>query len=238
MRSIKKFQLAFIIFTLCISANAQTDIAKEIERTIRERLDAYAQADAKKWATFVADECLCGTSTKQRLQMEISSRTPSLKNWYGDILNLEIKQYGETLVARYKTTEFSEIGGQQIKVLMIRTETFVHRADGWKLIAGVDIILPQDPPIAKINPKIYADYVGQYEYSPGVIDTVSREGNRLFVQASGQEKEEIFPENETTFFGKGQDWRMIFVKDNKGRVTSVRFRQNGQDLVAKKIKRK
>jgi hypothetical protein len=56
------------------------------------------------------------------------------------------------------------------------------------------------------------------------------------VQATGQAKEEVFPENETTYFVKGQDWRMIFVRNKRGRVTSVRFRQHGQDLVARKIR--
>jgi hypothetical protein len=56
------------------------------------------------------------------------------------------------------------------------------------------------------------------------------------VQASGQAKEEVFPENESTFFGKGQNWRLIFVKDDQGKVTHLLFRQHGHDFVAKKIK--
>jgi hypothetical protein len=56
------------------------------------------------------------------------------------------------------------------------------------------------------------------------------------VQAAGQAKEEVYPENETTYFAKGQDWRLIFVKDGQGRVTSVLFRQQGQDIIGKKIR--
>ena len=93
-----------------------------------------------------------------------------------------------------------------------------------------------DPVIAKIDPNIYDGYVGQSEYAPGAVDTVTLEGDHLMVQTKEQAKEEIFPENETTYFGKGKDWRLIFVKDEQGRVTSARFRQNGQDLIGKKIR--
>ncbi len=36
-----------------------------------------------------------------------------------------------------------------------------------------------------------------------MVDTVTREEDHLMVQTSGQAKEEVFPENETTFFVKG-----------------------------------
>ena len=239
MRLMAKIAFAWLIFVFAAAAqvptNAQSVAVKEIERTIRERLDAYAQGRADKWANYVADECFCGGLTKAGILLEISARPKSLKNWYGGILDLKVNFYGETATVRYRTTEYSKLGSQKTKIEMWRTETFVRRANGWKLIAGADSIIPQDPPIAKIDPKIYDDYVGKYEYTPGVIDTISRDGNRLFVQPTGQPKEEIFPENETTFFGKGQDWRMIFVRDAKDKIISVVFRQNGQDYVAKKL---
>ena len=104
-----------------------------------------------------------------------------------------------------------------------------------KLIGGADVAIPHDPPIAKVDPHLYDAYVGQYEYAPGVRDTVTREGDRLLIQSTGQGKEEVFPENDTTFFGRRQAWRVIFVKDDQGQVVSLLFRQDGQDLVARRV---
>ena len=56
--------------------------------------------------------------------------------------------------------------------------------------------------------------------------TASREGDHLTVQENVRAKEDLFPENETTYFGKDQDWRLIFAKDERGHVTSVCFRQS------------
>lgn len=219
-----------------VSRDAQADTLREIGRAIRERLDAYRRADATGWGRFVADDCLCGTSTKPAIQHEIATRLPSLKNWYGDIVGLEVRVYGDVVVARYRITEYSELGGQRMSIQQWRTETYVRRGGVWKLIGGAESVIPQDPVLAKIDPKVYDAYVGQYEYARGMVDLVTREGDHLMVETTGQGKEEVFPENETTYFGKGQDWRMIFVKDQQGRVTSVLFRRQGQDFIGKKIR--
>ena len=42
--------------------------------------------------------------------------------------------------------------------------------------------------------------VGRYELSPEFVLTVSAAGGKLFVQATGQPKSEVFPESESNFF--------------------------------------
>ena len=39
----------------------------------------------------------------------------------------------------------------------------------------------------KVDPKIYDAYIGQYELAPGFILTITKEDDRLFAQATGQE---------------------------------------------------
>lgn len=222
--------------TAQVSGTASPEVEQILGRTLRERLDAYARGDATAWGRFVADDCLCGVATKAEILKEIAARTPNAKNWYGEISGLEVRLHGEVAVARYRVTEHIEISGQSMAVPQRRTETYARRGDLWVLIAGAETVLPQDPPVAKVDPKIYDAYAGRYQYAPGTVDTVTREGDRLMVQVTGQAKEELLPETETTFFSKGQDWRLIFVKDEQGRVTEVRFRQNGQDLVGKRLR--
>src|SRR6266511_3325779 len=87
----------------------------------------------------------------------------------------------------------------------------------------------------KIDPKILDAYVGQYELNPNFIITMTREGDRLMTQATGQPKFELFPESETKFFLKVVDAQVTFVKDDKGAVTHLILHQGG-DQKAKKIK--
>ena len=91
---------------------------------------------------------------------------------------------------------------------------------------------------AKVDPKIFDAYVGEYEIAPGLVFTVTRDGGKLMGQSTGEKKKtELLPQNETTFFSKGDTDLTIFVRDEKGQVTYLIIRsQDGQDLKVKKVK--
>lgn len=78
-------------------------------------------------------------------------------------------------------------------------------------------------------------YVGEYEIRTGFTFTVSRERGRLFLQATGQEKVEMFAESETKFFLKVNDAEFEFSRDHAGGVASVTLRQSGRMIVAKRM---
>jgi CubicO group peptidase (beta-lactamase class C family) len=96
--------------------------------------------------------------------------------------------------------------------------------------------LPVERVVVKVDPKIYDAYVGEYELGPGFVLTVTREGDRLMMQATGQGKAEAFPASETNFFFKVVRADITFVKDAAGLVTHLVLNQNGRQVNAKKIK--
>ena len=87
-----------------------------------------------------------------------------------------------------------------------------------------------------VDPAIYDAYVGEYELAPGFVLAVTREGNRLMTQATGQGKVEIFPYSETEFFLKVTDAQITFVKSPAGSVDQIVLHQNGRDVPAKRKK--
>jgi CubicO group peptidase (beta-lactamase class C family) len=89
--------------------------------------------------------------------------------------------------------------------------------------------------VAKVDPSIYDGYVGQYRITPLFVITVTREGNRLMVQASGQPKLEIFPESATRFFLTAVDAQITFAKSPSGAVTHLTLHQNGADQKATRM---
>ncbi len=90
--------------------------------------------------------------------------------------------------------------------------------------------------IAKVDPKIYDDYVGEYQLMPGFILTITRRGDRIFAQATNQGENEIFPSSDTEFFLKVVDAQIKFQRDSTGQVTGLTLYQAGQVLPASKIK--
>ena len=95
--------------------------------------------------------------------------------------------------------------------------------------------IPRERKIIAIRPELLNSYVGQYELFPNFLLTVSREKNRLFVGATGQEEAEIFPEAENEFFYKVIDAQISFTKNDSGRVDKLILHQAGNDIPASKV---
>lgn len=96
-------------------------------------------------------------------------------------------------------------------------------------------LAPAERKEAQVDPKVFEDYVGEYEVAPGVLMNITRDADKLWVQATGQPKVQIFPESQTKFFLRVVDAQVTFVKDVTGRVTHLVLHQGG-DREAKRIK--
>lgn len=96
--------------------------------------------------------------------------------------------------------------------------------------------LPVDRVASKIDKIIGQKLCGDYEFEPGFVLTVNLEGERMFAQATGQPKLEIFCENGYTYFCKDVNAQFEFLKDKKGNINMLTLFQNGRKMPAKKIK--
>jgi CubicO group peptidase (beta-lactamase class C family) len=100
---------------------------------------------------------------------------------------------------------------------------------------GVRVADAAAAPVAvSLDPAVYDAYLGEYELAPNFVLTVTREGDRLITQATGQGKIEIFPLSETEFFPKVIDARITFVRGTDGRVSELVLDQGGRKMVAKR----
>jgi CubicO group peptidase (beta-lactamase class C family) len=103
------------------------------------------------------------------------------------------------------------------------------------ILFGQPYRVPAVRTVAKIDPNVYDAYVGQYQLAPTFILTITREGDRLMTQATGQGKLEVFPESETKFFLRVVDAQITFVKDDSGTVTHLILHQGGRDQKATRM---
>lgn len=115
---------------------------------------------------------------------------------------------------------------------------------GFHLLDPESPMLPHDSPLIlpppsrtaiTLDPETLELYVGQYQFAPNVLITVSRKENRLFVQLADQGPVEIFPENKTDFFARVPDAQIIFKTDSRGRVNALVVRQLGREQLAPRI---
>jgi hypothetical protein len=73
-------------------------------------------------------------------------------------------------------------------------------------------------------------YLGTYELKPKFDLVITREGNHLAAQATGQPKLSLLAESPTLFFSTDVDAKVEFVRDEKGTVTGLILHQGGRDL--------
>ncbi len=99
--------------------------------------------------------------------------------------------------------------------------------------------LPAEPPTLQQPIALEAEslekFVGKYRMTLLFSLTMTREGQQLFCQATGQQKFRIYPQSETQFFWKVVDARVTFDIDGDGKVTGLTLHQNGKDQPAKRV---
>ncbi len=105
---------------------------------------------------------------------------------------------------------------------------------GFHLVDARVALAETTPPIRPrteiaVDARVLEGYVGQYAIGPAFVIAISREGGRLFLQATGQPRFPIFAETETRFFLKVVDAQITFVKDEAGKTVALVLHQNGMD---------
>lgn len=104
----------------------------------------------------------------------------------------------------------------------------IAREYGWNDYA------PAERAVAKVDPKIYESYVGDYEIKVNpqftVTVTFSTEGGKLLAQQNGGQKREWLPASETQFFSDTSGTTITFVKDAQGKVTGLVIDQGGSEI--------
>lgn len=89
--------------------------------------------------------------------------------------------------------------------------------------------------LAKVDPAILDGYVGAYRLSPTTVQTITRNGNQLYAQLSGQERLEIFPQSDHEFFLKEVDALLTFETGADGKAMQVILHQNGADYAESRL---
>jgi serine-type D-Ala-D-Ala carboxypeptidase/endopeptidase len=86
-----------------------------------------------------------------------------------------------------------------------------------------------------LSAKVLDGYVAHYQMTPTSIFAVTREGDQLFVQITGQPRFAVYSKSEKEFFYKVVDAQISFQTDSQGQTTGLVIHQNGRDQTARRI---
>lgn len=88
---------------------------------------------------------------------------------------------------------------------------------------------------ATTTPQRLDQYVGRYEIARGVELAITRTGDQLSAQLTGQGIAAIYPTGDHEFAYKVVDARLTFRTDDDGQVNAVVLRQAGREIVGRKV---
>lgn len=91
-----------------------------------------------------------------------------------------------------------------------------------------------DPKEAPVESKVLDTYVGKYELNPSFVISITKEAGRLYAQATGQPRVELYAESESKFFMKAIDGKILFVKNEQGSVEKLILFQDGREMTCKR----
>jgi len=234
--------IIFAVFSFTLvrmenESSAQSDAEQKLKRLEDEWLNSYLRGDKQTFDRIVADDFTrtdesgkFATKAEERtlVQAPPASVNPSLTNQ-----DMQVRVYGNAAIVTGRIVSKVQ-GGLNFQSRF--TDTFIKRKGRWQVVARHYSRVPTERIAINVDSKIYDAYVGQYEIAPNVVLDITKEGEKLMSQATGQPQMELLPESEIEFFIKGFTAQFVFVRDGIGRVTKLIINQEGQRVTAKKLK--
>jgi hypothetical protein len=203
---------------------------QEIMSVARARANSLTNNECDKWASYVADDFqdIEGGGAESRDQLlngcrraahstsECKSERALSDFHFQFVRNFAFVHY------QYGITE--HCGYLSWPSNHRQVDTYEKRNGKWIALYAVEVGIPQDPPVAKIDPAILDDYTGQYAWEGAHrVDTVTRKGDKLFIQATGDDAPfELVPQSADSFFIRGALDRNTFIRDASGKVVENR----------------
>ena len=212
----------------------------QVVASVKERLRAISQGNRDSWSKLTAEDAVLvnDDGTVKNKAAVAGSFPPIGQDVVSDVRDTVIRDCGASVVVTYLVHEVETFGNSSMESTLRRTEVWVLREGRWQALVTQGTVLPTMRwSVVTPDPKLLDEYSGRYEWSPGHVDTVTREGNHLYSRFTGDtDRDELFATNDSTFFAQGDFAFVSFVRGPGGRVTHYVYRRpDGQSVLARRM---
>jgi len=223
----------------CSRGRGERITQEELVRRTQQIFDAAATGDRTPWEKYFAPDSMYfdekGRSMDKKALVDDQSPLPPGYSGSIKLVRSQSRILGDTAILSYDLDETETVFGQNLKARYHGTDTWVRRNGQWQIVAGQMLRYYEDPAPGRPDLRRDADYVGTYQLAPGSTLAVSIEDANLFSQRAGRAKALLIPEAGDIFFRKGVEGRIVFHRDDGGKVDAMIDRRNNEDIVWKKI---
>jgi CubicO group peptidase (beta-lactamase class C family) len=195
--------------------------------------------DLARWDALLYSDKILKQSLREQMwtavKLNNGSTYPYGFGWTVDTLRgHKVVQHGGSLPG-FRASFFRFIDDKLSVVVLTNTDN----ANAESLAVGIaDQYLPDLIPertAIKLDSKVLAAFVGQYQVNPTVAVTVELEGDHLTIRQGTGTKRQLLAESELTFFvNENQRSTYTFVKDAKGAIIELVVHMDGRETARAK----
>jgi hypothetical protein len=211
---------------------------EELVHRTQELFDAVVPGNKEPWQKYFAEDCIFADEKGRNFNKAqlVADIAPLPKGYSGTIKIARPKSviHGDTAILSYDIDETETIFGQNLTARYHVTDTWLRRNGVWQIASSQAMRYYEDPAVAKIELRKFADFSGTYELAPGQTRRVFSEGENLYVERNGKH-EQLLPEGSEIFFRKGVEGRIVFRYADNGKVDALIDRRNNEDVVWRKL---
>jgi hypothetical protein len=219
-------------------APAQADLEEELGRLLRDRY-AGTRQDYREFNERTIGETHVsvderGSTRRATRAMAVAHLTkfpggvqpmPAEASFAQTVEDVTAEFHGTFAVVQYRRDMRMVFNDEPVLKQFRCTEVFKRESGNWQSVAYHETVMPGEIVPARVDPKVYDDYVGRYQLFAGYVYTITRSGDRLMFNSELAGERELMPETDTTFVLKGGLYRVLFARNDKGGVTHLRLRE-------------
>jgi len=229
-----------------IAVTSPSPDEQELMAAIRGRGTAFATGDCKTYESYVSADFTeiegFGLTSHDALlkQCQKSQSAPAGFRREAVRSDFTFKFLGNVAIVTYRGKDIQHFGNFTATESYRGVDTWEKRNGKWLTVWFVFVPVFDDPPAAKIDPATLDDFTGEYAWEGvnGMIDTITRTGDRLYLQTTGDDAPtELIRESNDTFAIHASPDRVTFLRGRDGRVVEEHpHSPDGQGSHNKKIK--
>ncbi|HJQ40613.1 MAG TPA: serine hydrolase [Thermoanaerobaculia bacterium] len=226
-----------------------TSRGDKLDGAARGIIDILRDVEAPMPKASLVDEVIKTSSGALARVRELKTKSPDAY----DFSEPEVNRLGYTLMARSRVAEAVDVFRLNVDENPKSWNAYDSLAEAYEAHGDRDLAIANFKKSLELNPKndngaaalkrleappqpkpdaaTLDKYVGTYEIGPGFNITFTREGDRLFSQATGQPKFEVVADSPTEFHPLAFRARIVFAADG----SSLTLYQGDREIVAKRI---
>lgn len=229
---------ACAVAALAVAQESPAIDEAELVRRTQQIYDAIPPGDQAPWKSYYAEDAMVydekGRAMNKKALLDDLQPMPA---GYGGVIKV-VHPHATfapgVAVLAYGLDETETIFGQELHARYHSVDTWLYRTGKWQIAASQTMRYYEDPAAGSTDPAHLNDFTGVYELAADNRQTVTRDGNDLFLQRGTGAKTKLLPESGDLFFRAGIEGRILFHRNESGKVDALYNRRNNEDVIWRK----